>query len=137
MDKMKYYTVILDGIDKCGKDTIAKYIWQLDNRLNVIVRAWPSLYAYNKKFGRNTDYALPYKDAVYVHLKVDYDDWLIRCKLANEPKINYYEDIEYFAEAFSILRNNDYITFTYYTSDDTAYTIAKAIVANMQRLNKE
>ena len=36
---LKVYTVIIDGIDKSGKDTIAKYEWRLDKRLKLIIRA--------------------------------------------------------------------------------------------------
>lgn len=134
---MKYYTIVLDGIDKSGKDTIARYIWLLDNRLKTVVRGWPSLYAYNKKYNRNTDYELPYKNALYVKLNVNYEDWKIRCDITNEPKIDYQFDKELFAEAFHVLQSNGYNVVAYNTTEDTAYTIALAIVNKMKSLNGE
>lgn len=137
MTKMQYYTVVLDGIDKSGKDLIASYIWRLDKRLNVIARGWPSLYAYNKIFDRHTDYALPTKMALYVHLDVEIADWVIRCETTNEPKIDFNEHSAVFIEAFNKLIDNGYQTAKFNTSIMTPYQIASNIVARMKILNKE
>lgn len=137
MEKMKYYTVVLDGIDKCGKDTIASYIWRLDKRLNIAVRAWPSLYVYAKKFKRNVKYELPYRNALYVYLTVDKEDWNIRCNITNEPKIDYDNDTKLFDKAFNILDNNGYNIIQANTSELTAYEIAKGIVDAIYKLNME
>lgn len=137
MAKMKYYTVVLDGIDKSGKDLIANYIWRLDKRLNVIVRGWPSLYVYNKVFNRHTEYALPTKMALYVHLDVDVTDWLIRCATTNEPDIDFNLHSGLFVKAFNRLIDNGYKTITFNTSMMTPYQIASNIVAKMKSLNGE
>lgn len=137
MEKMKYYTVVLDGIDKTGKDTIAGFIWRLDKRLNILVRGWPSLVVYNEKFKRNTDYAMPYKDALYVHLLVDEEDWKIRCSMTNEKKIDYEADSKMFDSAFNILDNYGYKVMTANTSRITPYQIAQAIVEVIKQLNYE
>ena len=61
--KLKYFTVFLDGIDKCGKDTIRQLVWLLDKRLNVYARGIISLKAYSKKFNRDCEYIEPFKNA--------------------------------------------------------------------------
>lgn len=132
---MKFYTVYLDGIDKSGKDTIAKYVWMLDKRLNVFVRGWPSLVAYAKKFCRDVNYALPYKDALYVHCIVSKEDWQIRCKMTNEQKIDFVDDSKLFDEAFNELERKNYNVMKADTSAFTPYQNALLIVNKMQALN--
>ena len=70
--KLKVYTVIIDGIDKSGKDTIAKYVWYLDKRLNVFVRGRPSLVVYAKKFNRQCEYELPYKEHLCIIVIINF-----------------------------------------------------------------
>lgn len=134
---LKYYTIVLDGIDKSGKDTIAKFIWNLDKRLNVFVRGWPSLVVYAEKFNRNCSYELPYKNAIYVRCDVDKIDWLIRCKMTNEQDINYEYDSNLFNKAFYTLLNNNYYVLHFNTSKLTPYDIATQIVQFIKNLNKE
>lgn len=138
-EKLKYYTVILDGIDKSGKDTIAKYIWRFDKRLNVFVRGWPSLVVYAKKFSRDCIYELPYNKALYVHCLVKKDDWKIRCEIENEDisKIFYEEDSRMFKDAFIKLQQNGYKVLSVNTSSMTPYSIAKIIVDTIKKLNEE
>lgn len=135
MEKMKYYTVVLEGIDKTGKNTICDYIWHLNKSLNIICRGYVSLEVYNRKFNRNKIYDEPYKDAVYVLLDVDKEDWEIRCKTTNEPKIDYEADSKLFEDVFNTLDDN-YIKLTFNTSIDTPYRIAKKIVSTIELLNK-
>lgn len=137
MDKLKYYTIFLDGIDKCGKDTIRQYVWRLDKRLNVFCRGWPSLVAYARKFCRDCHYELPDKHAVYVHLHVNENDWKIRCEMTNEPVIDYFIDTGLFNDVFAILDDNNYQVIHFNTSKMTPIDIAKAIVNYVHRLNLE
>ena len=136
MDKLKIFTVVIDGIDKAGKDTLAGYVWRMDKRLNVFVRGWPSLVVYANKFNRNVEYALPYKDALYVHLRVSPDDWKIRCEMTNEPAIDYKKDDDAFYEAFQTLINNGYHTRRYNTSLNSMYEIANDIICQLRLLNE-
>lgn len=135
MEKMKYYTIFLDGIDKTGKDTIRQYVWQLNKALNVFCRGYVSLEAYNRKFDRNVVYEKPYKNALYVLLCVNKEDWAIRCKITNEPAIDYDKDSKLFEEVFASL-GNDYKKLEFNTSCFTPYQIAKAIVETVAELNK-
>lgn len=136
---MKFYTVIFDGIDKSGKDTIAKYIWRLDKRLNVIVRAWPSLVVYANKFHRNCEYELPWKNALYVHCIVEKEDWQLRCKINDEDisNIDYDIDCKAFDSAFETLSKHGYEVLHVNTSHMAPYDAAKLIVDTMHRMNGE
>lgn len=133
--KLKYYTVFIDGIDKSGKDTIAKYVWRLDKRLNVFVRGWPSLVVYAKKFRRKCDYELPYQDALYVQCIVDKKDWQIRCSINNEKKIDFEKDSKKFDDAFDRLKDAGYFVLTADTSIYTPYDIAEQIVKKVKQMN--
>lgn len=136
-EKLTFYTIVLDGIDKSGKDTIAKYIYQLDKRLNILVRGWPSLVAYSTKYNRNCVYDLPYKNALYVYCNVERNDWLIRCKINNEnmEELNYDYDKHMFDAAFDILEKNKYHTLRINTTLHTPYSLAKEIVNTVLKLN--
>lgn len=137
MGRLKYYTIFLDGIDKCGKDTIRQYVWRLDKRLNVFCRGWPSLVAYAKKFDRKCDYELPDRNAVYIDLIVSKDDWKIRCEMTNEPVIDYDKDKALFDDAFTTLDDNHYKVIHFNTSKMTPIDIAKTIVEYVHKLNLE
>lgn len=136
---LNVYTVIIDGIDKSGKDTIAKYVWRLDKRLNLIIRAWPSLVVYAKKFNRNCDYTLPWKQVLYVHCEVEEEDWKLRCKINNEDisNIDYHKDSIAFDEAFEELTRNGYNVMHINTSKITVYEAAKLIVDKIHKMNGE
>lgn len=134
--KLKCYTVFIDGIDKSGKDTIARYVWLLDKRLNVFVRGWPSLVVYAEKFRRKCDYELPYQDALYVHCIVNKKDWQIRCSINDEKKINFEEDSKKFDDAFDRLKDAGYDVLTVDTSTYTAYAIANMIVEKVEQMNE-
>lgn len=138
MEKMRIYTVILDGIDKSGKDTIAKYIWRLDKRLNVFVRGWPSLVVYAKKFNRDCTYELPYDKALYIHCLVKKEDWKIRCEIENEDinAVDYEKDSKSFERAFERLSDCGYYMMAVNTSCMTAYDIAKLIVQRLKEINE-
>lgn len=135
--RLKYYTVVIDGIDKTGKDTIAAYVWRLEKTLNVLVRGWPSLEAYNRKFERNVIYDLPPRRVLYVHLDVDKTDWEIRCKLTNEPPIDFAKDSKLFDDAFDILNEKGYHTLYANTSHASPYEIAMRIINEIQTLNNK
>lgn len=135
MEKMKYYTVILEGIDKTGKDTVRQYVWQMNKSLNVFCRGYISLEAYNRKFNRGKQYNAPYKDALYVLLTVNKEDWQIRCKMHDEPVIDYDNDNALFRTVYNSL-DDKYAKLEIDTSVFTPYQIAKVIIDKIERLNK-
>lgn len=131
--RLSTYTVIIDGIDKCGKDLVAKYVWRMDKALNVFCRGYISLEVYNRKFKRSVEYNKPLENCLYVLLEVDEHDWKIRCDINNEPKINYEEDNKLFEEVYEELnvKNKMKINTTY----TTAYNAAKQIINAIQYIN--
>lgn len=137
MATLKYYNVYIDGIDKCGKDTIDSYITLLGNfkYLNKS-RGMLTMLAYTKKFNRKYSYDLnSMKQSIHVLIDVDEEDWRIRCKLTNEKPIVYADDVKLFNEAFEILKNNGYQVYRFNSSKQTPYTIAKTIIDILDELN--
>jgi len=136
--KLKYYTIVLDGIDKTGKDLIAFYISELsEKRYLVYSRGIISMIAYSNLYKRDYSYEVSQqKNIVNVLLAVDEEDWNIRCKYTNEPKINYDENIMAFENAEKILiTEHNLKILNYNTSKITPYNIAKDIIRYMNIIN--
>lgn len=136
--KLKYYTLVVDGIDKSGKDTLAKYLIQL-SKYNCIVNARGILtqVAYSKLYSRDVDYDLEQqRDIVNIFLTVDEEDWNIRCKITGEPKIDYKTNVESFEYAKDRLKDS-IILFEYNTSKMTPYEIAKDVLERVSKLEEE
>ena len=95
--KLKVFNIELDGIDKCGKDSVRPYVFYLEpGKYLCRARGLISQIAYAKLYKRNiewdgTDYA---KNTLFVLLEVNKHDWEIRCKLTNEPNTGFtYEEM--------------------------------------------
>ena len=88
-------------------------------------------------YNRGEQYDIEYeKNNLYVYLQVDKEDWEIRCKLSNEPEIDYKKNIESFDIAINLTK--DKLNILYYdTSLLTPYEIAKKIIYKIEQLNKE
>jgi len=141
MNKLKYYNVIIEGIDKTGKDLLKRYIERLSNyKYMVTSRGIISQISHTRIFDRDYEYDLQNEENnVYVYLSVEKDDWEIRCKLTNEPIINYYTFIEHFE---STVKDIKYLypninIICYNSSHMTPYDIAKDIISKLDDLNEE
>lgn len=134
----KYNSIFVDGIDRCGKNTVVKYIQYLSNhRYMVYDRGILSNITYARMFNRNIQYDLDqYKPFVFVYLVCDEDDWTIRCKLTNEPKIDYRSHIEQFDITSHMLENVGFNIMFFNTSHMTPYDIAKNVLIYVDKLNK-
>lgn len=131
--QIKYYKVALDGIDKSGKDTICGYLDYLSGRrLDVKSRGVLSLIAYAKYYNRDYEYQLSEKDRIIVFIDVDKEDWEIRCKMSNEPKIDYEKSYECFEYAIQQLKDCHFLRFN--SSKLTPYQIAKSIMSYLDNL---
>lgn len=65
----------------------------------------------------------------FVYLTVDKKDWEIKCKLSNEPEIDYEKNLVAFEKAKSIVKQNGYDVREYNVSTDgSIYQIAKKII---------
>lgn len=129
-ENIKYEQICFDGIDKAGKELIRNYVNILGKYYYILNdRGLISNIAYAKLYNRNYSYDLSkYKDILFVCLTVDKEDWQVRCKLTNEPVINYEKNVEVYQETINYLRNNGIKIVEYNTSEMTPYCIAKHII---------
>lgn len=144
--KLKIFNIELDGIDKCGKDSVRPYVFYLEpGKYLCRARGLVSQIAYAKLYKRNIqwdgkDYA---KNTLFVLLDVDKKDWEIRCKLTNEPNTGFtYEEMtQAFYDARYELENRFNIPksqiLVFNTSDYTPYTIAEQITSRLDYLNNQ
>lgn len=136
--KIKVYKIFIDGIDKCGKDTIAGYIDLLSNHKYVVKsRGVLSQIAYSYLYGRDFDYDLSSEqNTLHVLVDVSLDDWLVRCKLTNEPHIDYRKNVEAFDYAYNVTKDKLRIERLNSTTT-TPYQMAKYILLLAEMLNNE
>lgn len=135
----KHYEVFIDGIDKSGKDSLARYIDKYCGyTLCVHSRGMLSTIAYNILYGREVDYqnfrGNPCQP-LYVLLKVDKKDWEMRCQLTSEPAISYEKNVEVFDRAEEIVKQLGYKVIEFNTTQYTLDTIAKAVVGYIETEN--
>lgn len=137
----KYYNIVIEGIDKTGKDLLKTYIEKLSNyKYIVTVRGIISQLSHTRIFNREYKYDLPKEDNnIYVYLYVDKEDWQIRCNINNEPKIDYDEFNSQFDRTISSMKDMypNLKILTYDTSKFTPYEIAKDVINKVNNLNKE
>lgn len=140
MDKLKKYVIVLDGIDKTGKDTILRYIFELSNKKYIcIARGLQSMIAYNNIFNRPFEYDFEKErngPAVNIYLTVNEEDWKIRCKLTGEPKIDFYEHSTAFSKAARLMNKNKIPIYSFNTSLDSPFVIAQRIISIVDSINK-
>ena len=144
--KLNVFNVELDGIDKCGKDSVRPYMFYLEpGKYLCRARGLISQIAYAKLYKRDiewagTDYA---KNTLFVLLEVNKQDWEIRCKLTNEPSLDF--TYEQMTQAFKLalyelkerfnVPENQILVFN--TSAYTPYTIADEIKTRLEYLNNQ
>lgn len=144
--KLKVFNIELDGIDKCGKDSVKPYVFYLEpGKYLCRARGLISQIAYAKLYKRNiewdgADYA---KSTLFVLLEVDKQDWEIRCKLTNEPNTGFtYEEMTQafklalyeLKERFDVPENH---ILVFNTSEYTPYAIADEIKTHLEYLNNQ
>ena len=144
--KLKVFNIELDGIDKCGKDSVKPYVFYLEpGKYLCRARGLISQIAYAKLYKRNiecdgADYA---KNTLFVLLEVDKQDWEIRCKLTNEPNTGFtYEEMTQafklalyeLKERFDVPENH---ILVFNTSEYTPYAIADEIKTHLEYLNNQ
>jgi len=134
---MKVYNIVLDGIDKTGKDTIRQYIYYLQNAKYICTaRGYMTMVVYTKLFNRGYKYDITNQEhTVNVLLTADKDDWEIRCKMTKEPSIDYDIHTKEFNEVYNQLKDNGYHTLMFNTSHNTPYEIAKEILKYVNKIN--
>ncbi len=134
---MKLYNIVLDGIDKTGKDTIRQYIFYLQNAKYICnTRGYMAMKVYSKLYNRDYEYDIEnQKYILNVLLTADKEDWEIRCKITNEPKIDYEQHSKEFYSVYEELTNAGYHTLIFNTSRLTPCEIAKKILEYINNVN--
>lgn len=143
--KLKVFNIELDGIDKCGKDSVRPYVFYLEpGKYLCRARGLISQIAYAKLYKRDIEWdGIDYtKNTLFVLLKVDKQDWEIRCKLTNEPNTGFtYEEMtNAFFDAMLELQKRFNITseqiMQFNTSNMSPYYIAKCVCDRLKSLNE-
>ena len=138
MGKIRVYKIFVDGIDKCGKDTVVAYVDLLSgHKYAVKARGVISQIAYAKLYNRDFEYDISSEqNTVHVMLDVDKEDWLVRCKITREPKIDYEANVEAFEQ--TIAETQDRLNIIRVNSSRyTAYEIAKYIIEYATALDRK
>lgn len=144
--KLKVFNIELDGIDKCGKDSIRPYVFYLEpGKYLCRARGLISQITFASLYKRDIEWdgADYTKNTLFVLLEVDKQDWEIRCKLTNEPNtcFTYEEMTQAFKFALYELKKrfdvpeNQILVFN--TSAHTPYTIANEIKIHLEHLNNQ
>ena len=144
--KLKVFNIELDGIDKCGKDSVRPYVFYLEpGKYLCRARGLISQIAYAKLYKRDIEWNGAYytKNTLFVLLEVNKQDWEIRCKLTNEPSLvfTYEEMTQAFKLALYELKErfdvpeNQILVFN--TSEYTPYAIADEIKTHLEYLNNQ
>lgn len=135
MNKLKVDTIILEGVDKTGKDTLVHYIDRLCNHKYAIYqRGNISNIAYARIFNRTEENYNMNPHVLYVLLTADYEDLKIRFRINNEPYTDILRDSEIFYKVFYEMTDG-YFKAEYNTSELTPYKIAKDIVKLIDNIN--
>lgn len=130
--------IILEGIDRCGKGSLHKYLERLGNFKYIIDdRGILTQLVYNEKFNRGVEYNLDeYKKDLIIYLYADPKDLEIRFKMTNEPSLykdlsiieGINKDLEIYDKYVNILNDEGYIIYSFNTTNMTPYNVAKSII---------
>lgn len=147
MKNVKVFNIEFDGIDKCGKDTVKSQIWYFAPGMYLPrARGLISQLAYAKLYKRDVNYDIErgyVMNTLFVLLEVDKQDWEIRCKLTNEPSMDFtYEEMtQAFKLALYELKERFNVPedriLVFNTSEYTSYTIASIITTRLEYLNNQ
>ena len=93
-----------------------------------------SNYVFSKMFDRKFEYDIPsFSTVLIAFLDVDYSDWCIRCKIANEPSISFDTHYKFYNDAICRFRENGCTVLRYNTTQMTPYCIALSIISFVER----
>lgn len=137
---MKINKIIVEGVDRTGKDLICKYLNRLSNfKYEVHSRGVISNEVYDILYAREGYERMLDKDTMYVLLDADKDDLDIRFEITNEPEIKNLNThrilFKTIFDRMMIDNEHDY-HLEFNTSRLTPYMIAKRILMNVEEINK-
>lgn len=135
---MKHWMIIIEGIDKTGKDLLVQYIQQLSNyKYTPYSRGIVSLMSYTHKYNRKYEYDLESiitKNWVFVYLDYDIDDIKIRHKITGHNYEELEDDYLLFEQNLAKIKKIGCPVYTYNVSQETYINIAKDIVKKLEEL---
>lgn len=136
---LKYYCISCEGIDKSGKYQVLKYLDILGKHKYVLMdRGLMSNITYARMFNRSYTYDInQFKYWIFVHLYCDKADWEVRCKLTNEPTIDYKKNIDAFEETTKEFKKHGFHVLSFNTTNLTPYNVAKQVIAYIDKLNRQ
>ena len=138
MEKLKIDTIVLEGIDRCGKDMLLAHLSRMDRKYILTARGIISNLSYCKIFEREpVNYDLEqHKHELYVFIDVDKDDWAIRCSLTDEPTISYDEHTKAFDKTAHEVKDAGINVLFLNSSEQTIHQMAEEILVAADSLNK-
>lgn len=130
--------IILEGIDRCGKGSLHRYLERLGNFKYIIDdRGILTQLVYNEKFNRGIKYNLDeYKNDLIIYLYAEPEDLEVRFKMTNEPSLykdlsiieGINKDLDLYGKYLNLLDDEGYTMYSFNTTNMTPYMIAKNII---------
>ena len=138
MEALNIDQVVIEGVDKTGKDSIMKYIDTLGkHKYALYQRGHISNVVYARIFDREEHKYTLNPHSLYVLLTADPEDLDIRFKLTNEPYTDIKRDLNMFDKVFKEMTAEAGVhTLIINTTDITLYNAAKLILDTCESLNK-
>ena len=134
--KLMYDTIVIEGIDKTGKDILTNYLRVLsNNKYCCYSRGVISDTAYEMIYGRTVHQREITDNVFSVLLTANEDDLKVRFKLTKEPEIDIEQHLEVFRDVFYTM-TVDKFSVEFNTSDMTPITIAKHILEIVDYINE-
>lgn len=137
--------VVIEGVDRVGKDSIGSYIDRLSNRLLPIGnRNVLSTIVYAKKYNREIDpdylecMINNYRDSgtLTILLVADVNDLKLRGEITGEQEVDYDGDQQRFMEeAMTLMSDYNIPLLIYSTTELTPYKVATDIVRYVKEQN--
>ncbi len=133
----------VEGLDKCGKDTLVGYLDYMSGRtIPICSRGLMSTIAYANIFDRYidgkriNDMIEANKETLIIYLTADLEDLKIRFKMSNEPEIDTLEHEKGFVYAKRMLSCHLYF-LEFNTSKWTPFEIAKSVIKFLEEENSK
>ena len=122
--------ISIDGIDKSGKGILFQYLKHMNNYQYALLDRGPiSNYMFAKLYNREFNFDLSsFSNVLFVVLSVKYEDWLIRCKMSNEPIIDYDLHCKLYEKAINDFKDSGCVILQYDTTLQTPFNIAKNVI---------
>ena len=127
----KHFNMIsIDGIDKSGKGILFQYLKHMNNYQYALLDRGPiSNYMFAKFYNREFNFDLSsFSNVLFIVLSVKYEDWLIRCKISNELKIDYDLHCRLYKNAIKDFESSGCTVLQYNTTQKTPFNIAKDVI---------